>query len=180
MAFGTSWGGFVAPRIALRVPDRVRGMVLFNTSADAPQFSQRAKATVLTRLMPIAALDGMVDRINLSTLLSTRMRRDRPAIGVGIVRGYRSWGRHALIRVVRSVLLDRAAIVDALPRIAAPTLVVSGGQDSILPARLGRRIVEGLPHATYAEVADAAHLIPLERPEAANRLIAEFLRQLPT
>jgi 3-oxoadipate enol-lactonase len=179
VAFGTSWGGFVAPRIALRAPDQVRGMVLFNTSSDVPQLSQRTKATMLTKLMPIAALDGMVDRINLSTLLSAETRRDRPAIGVGIVRGYRSWDRRTLTRVVRSVLLDRAGIVDALPRITAPTLVVSGGQDTILPPRLGRQIVERLPQATYAEVADAAHLIPLEQPEAANRLIATFLQQLP-
>ncbi|MGC2222210.1 MAG: alpha/beta fold hydrolase, partial [Methylocella sp.] len=31
VAIGASWGGMIVPRIALRAPDRVRGIVLFNT-----------------------------------------------------------------------------------------------------------------------------------------------------
>jgi 3-oxoadipate enol-lactonase len=31
VVFGTSWGGFVAPRIAVLTPKRLSGMVLFNT-----------------------------------------------------------------------------------------------------------------------------------------------------
>ena len=34
VVLGTSWGGMVAPRLALLAPERVRGMVLFNTTAD--------------------------------------------------------------------------------------------------------------------------------------------------
>src|SRR5215813_11555502 len=57
---GTSWGGFVAPRIALRAPDRVRSMVLFNTSAERPTAFNRANAMLLTTLFAIGALDGVV------------------------------------------------------------------------------------------------------------------------
>src|SRR5271155_5814361 len=43
---GTSWGGFVAPRVAARIPDRVSVMILFNTSAERGNLLERIKATV--------------------------------------------------------------------------------------------------------------------------------------
>jgi len=44
IVLGTSWGGFVAPRIALRAPSRVRGLVLFNTSAERGALPERLRA----------------------------------------------------------------------------------------------------------------------------------------
>jgi hypothetical protein len=38
-----------------------------------------------------------------------------------------------------------------------PTLVVSGRHDPIAPTPLGRRIADGIPGATFVEMADAAH-----------------------
>jgi len=37
VVFGTSWGGFVAPRVAMLAPKRLSGMVLFNTGDAADQ-----------------------------------------------------------------------------------------------------------------------------------------------
>ena len=106
-------------------------------------------------------------------------RRHQPEIGTDLVAQYRSWDRRSLITTVRSVLLDRNAVLDDLPRITAPSLVVSGGEDTILPAKLGRTLAEKLPKARYVEVPSAAHLVPLEAPDAANTLILDFLRELP-
>lgn len=53
VVLGRSWGGMVAPRIALRAPDRVRGMVLFNTTAESAVPFERAKNILLTKLLAI-------------------------------------------------------------------------------------------------------------------------------
>src|SRR6516165_7649873 len=63
---GTSWGGFVAPRIAMLAPTRLSGMVLFNTSAERGTPFERTKATLLTRLLAIGALDKMTARMIVS------------------------------------------------------------------------------------------------------------------
>jgi len=89
---GTSWGGFVAPRIALRAPDRVRSMVLFNTSAERPTAFNRANAMLLTTLFAIGALDGVVNHLITSALLGPQTRRSQPQIEACLAMQLRTWG----------------------------------------------------------------------------------------
>jgi 3-oxoadipate enol-lactonase len=80
---------------------------------------------------------------------------------------------------VRSVLVDRDSTLDALCYVKAPILVVSGKEDTILPSHYSRRIAEMLPRARHVKVEGVAHLVPLEAPEAANKLILYFVADLP-
>jgi len=80
---------------------------------------------------------------------------------------------------VRSVLVDRDSMLDELPNVKAPALIVSGGEDTVLPTVHSQRIAAKLPNARQVEVPGAAHLVPLEAPQAANSLILGFVRDLP-
>ena len=175
VVLGTSWGGFVAPRMALRAPGRVGGMVLFNSSAQAPLPMQWAKATLLANLMRFGVFDRVVDGIILSSLLAPGTQARRPEIGEGLLARLRTWDRRRTNITVRAVLLERDSVLDALPRVASPALVVSGAEDTILPTPLSRAIASKLPNARHVEVADAAHLVPLEAPDTANSLVLECL-----
>jgi 3-oxoadipate enol-lactonase len=176
---GTSWGGMVAPRVALLAPDRVRGMVLFNTTAESAAPFDWARATLLTKMLAIGALDKVVDGMVVSLQLAPETRRRHPEIGAELSRRYRSWNRRGLINTVRSVLVDRDSSLDALAEVKAPALLVSGKEDTILPSPHSRRIVAKLPKGSHVEVAGAAHLVPLEAPETANKLILNFIADLP-
>jgi 3-oxoadipate enol-lactonase len=179
VVLGTSWGGMVAPRMALRAPDRVRGMVLTNTTAESAAPFERAKNMLLTTMLAIGALDKVVDGMVVSLQLAPETRRRKPELGKEIGRLFLSWNRRGLIESVRSVLVDRDADLDALPGVSAPALVVSGKEDHILPSPHSRRIVDKMPNARHVDVADAAHLVPLEQPEASNKLILDFVKGLP-
>ena len=176
---GTSWGGFVAPRIALRAPERISGMVLFNTSAERGTPFERIKATALTKLMAISALDKGTARMIESGLLTAETRRQHPEIGADLGDRMLAWDRRAFITSVRSVLVDRDPVLDALSGVKVPVLVVSGKEDHTLPTIHSQRIAEHLPGARHVETSGAAHLVPLERPDEANSLILDFFRQLP-
>ena len=176
---GTSWGGFVAPRVALRAPERVRGMVLFNTSAERAPLPGRLNATLLTWLLGVPVLDRTVDGMIANALLGPDSRIRDPALAPGLMRRFRSWNRAGAINTVRSVLVKRTAVLDRLGAIEAPTLIVSGAQDRILPTPLAQRIVGRLPKGRTVEVPGAAHLVPLEAPDKANRLMLDFLAALP-
>jgi 3-oxoadipate enol-lactonase len=179
VVLGTSWGGMIAPRIALRAPDRVRGIVLFNTTAESATPFDRAKNTLLTWMLAIGALDKVVDRMNVSLIFSHETRRSKPELGAELSRNFRSWNRRGVINTVRAVLVDRDATLDALRNVKAPALVVSGKEDTILPSPHSRRIAEQLPKARDLQVPGAAHLVPLEAPDPANKLIFDFVRDLP-
>jgi 3-oxoadipate enol-lactonase len=178
VALGTSWGGMIVPRIALRAPDRVRGMVLFNTTAESARPFERVRNTLLTKMLAIHVLDTMVDRMLVSLQLAPETRRRNPDLGVQICKTFRSWERRRVIDSVKSVLVDRDSILEALRHVSAPALVVSGKEDSILPSGLSRRIAQQLPKARHVEVAGAAHLVPVETPDASNRLILDFVDSL--
>ena len=175
---GTSWGGFLAPRVALRAPDRVRGLVLFNTSADRPSFFERQKTTLLTTLFAAETFDETVDGMIASSMLSAETLRLHPELGRELVKRVRSWDRHAVGNTVRSVLVERDSSLEALPGVRAPVLLVSGSEDHILPSIHSERIAAKIPNSRHVEVPRAAHLVPLEAPEAATSLILDFVRQL--
>jgi 3-oxoadipate enol-lactonase len=177
--FGDSWGGWVAPRIALRAPERVSGMVLFNTSAERGSWFERMRARVLTKLLAVRALDNVSTSMIVSGLLAPKTRQRQPDMGADLAQQMRTWDRRGFITAIRSCLVDRDAVLDALADINVPTVVVSGTEDTILPAIHAQRIAAHLPGARHVEVSGAAHLVPLEKPEETNSLILEFVSQLP-
>lgn len=177
--FGTSWGGFVAPRIVLRAPRRVSAMVLFNTSAEQGTSFERTRAAALTKLMALGPLDKVTVRLIIAGLLAPETQRRRPEIGTDLAAHMLTWDRRPFISTVRSVLVDRDPILGALADVDVPALIVSGAQDRTLPSVHSERIAAHLPHARHIEVPGAAHLVALEQPDQANALIHGFLERLP-
>lgn len=175
---GTSWGGFVAPRIALRTPSRLAAMVLFNTSAERGTVLERAKAALLTRLLAIGGLDGFTAPMIVSGLLAPQTRRLQHELGAELAEHFLRWDRRSFIATVRSELIERTSILEALPEVTVPVLVVSGKQDRTLPSVHSQRMIQKLPNARHVEASGAAHLAPLESPQEANPLLLDFLRQI--
>ena len=63
-----------------------------------------------------------------------------------------------------------------LHRVTAPTLLVFGGHDRVLPPSYRQRFRRALPHARLEVVDDAGHLVDLDAPGTLARLVEEFLR----
>ena len=88
---------------------------------------------------------------------------------------------HRQILVVFSGLM-LGMLLAALEVVAAappPTLVLWGGDDARLTPAYGARVAAIIPGATWVPVADAGHLLPVERPERVAEEIAGFLSELP-
>jgi 3-oxoadipate enol-lactonase len=180
VVFGTSWGGFVAPRIAMLAPKRLNGMVLTNTSAERGTPFERIRATLLTKLLAIGALDKVTARMIVSGLLAPETQRREPALGPELAHQFLTWDRRRFIATVRSVLVDRDSVLNALPQVTVPVLILSGKEDHTIPSFHSQRMAQQLSNARHIEVSGAGHLVPLEAPDEANRLIFDFLRDLPS
>jgi pimeloyl-ACP methyl ester carboxylesterase len=66
-------------------------------------------------------------------------------------------------------------IRDRLERIAAPTLVVWGDRDRLVPVDDADAFEELIPHARKLVYEDTGHVAMLERPERFNADLEEFL-----
>jgi pimeloyl-ACP methyl ester carboxylesterase len=67
-----------------------------------------------------------------------------------------------------------ADLSGSLGAIGAPSLVIAGAHDQMVPARQTKLLFGGLPNARYA-VIDSGHAIPHERPAQLFQLINEFV-----
>ena len=61
--------------------------------------------------------------------------------------------------------------------LAAPTLVLFGTLDRVIPPEMGRFYKELLPNCHLVFVYDAGHAISTERPEAFAEVTADFLER---
>lgn len=63
----------------------------------------------------------------------------------------------------------------ALEQMEAPTLLIIGEADRVMPPELFPMIASHLPNAELAIVPDAGHMVFWEQPEAFNQLVLDFL-----
>jgi 3-oxoadipate enol-lactonase len=65
-----------------------------------------------------------------------------------------------------------------LAGIDAPTLVIAGAEDAIIPPEVHRQFAGKIPGADLRIIEGAGHLPPLEQPDAFNRAVADFLKSV--
>ena len=66
-------------------------------------------------------------------------------------------------------------VLDELPGVQTPTLVVCGGDDPGTPPEGNRTIARLIPGARYVEMANARHIPMIEHPDAFNRILMDWL-----
>lgn len=72
--------------------------------------------------------------------------------------------------------IERMDLTEDLPKISAPTLVISGTEDKATPPDHGQRIADAIPGARLEIVEGAAHLGNFEQPARFTQLILEHLK----
>jgi len=167
---GVSWGGVIATRFALRHADRLRALVLADSSRGSGFDPERAE------MMRQRARDYAADPV--------AFVRDRTPLLVAD-------GSQADVVAAVARIMDEAcrmpgyghaaaslAETDHAPHLSSidvPTLVVVGEHDRVCPPSDSRLLVEGIPGATYVEVPGTGHLPNQERPAEFNRIVGDWL-----
>src|SRR5215472_9653905 len=174
--FGISMGGMIAQEFALQYPERVRSLILGCTASGGPS-AVRAEADATKMLMARgsmtadeAARAAVPFIYDPSTPLS-RIEED--------IEMRRPWFPHpdAYNAQLQGILAWEA--YSRLSNISAPTLVIHGENDRLIPAGNGKLIAEKIPGAKLVLIPRASHIFSTDQPEAANRAILEFLASLP-
>lgn len=173
---GLSMGGYILLAFYRKYADRVKGMVLADTRAQADQPEGKAgrfqMAQIAYKQGPSAIADIMIPK-----LLSPATIQSRPEI-VQRVRTMIEGNQISGIAGDLMAMAERPDSVPLLKRITCPTQIIVGELDqATLPAD-AKLMAEQIPHARLAVIPRAAHLANLEQPEAFTRLIEEFGSEL--
>jgi len=183
---GQDWGGPICASVGARLPDRVRGIVLANTSVFVPSNPRGTWFHRFARMRGISELAFIGAGFPQNVLWSTQ--GDRGSISGMIARAYR-WplrrfrdriGPLALARMVPDDI--RHPSIDALRRgeawiehFSGPIALVWGERDPILGRALDRHTTR-LPHATVTRT-QAGHFLQEEVPQALATAIADVWRR---
>lgn len=172
--YGISLGGMIAQEVALRYPERVRALVLGATTAggaaDVPA-SEETQAFLQQRAQ-MTAEHAVWASVPIN--YAARTRRDAAElIAQDIVQRLRFPIENEFY-VAQLAAAQAHDAADRLGAISAPTLVVHGTEDVLIPPANGERLAAAIPGAELALWPDAAHLYFTDEPEA-DRGVARFL-----
>jgi pimeloyl-ACP methyl ester carboxylesterase len=154
--YGISMGGMIAQELALRFPERVRGLVLAGTTPGGPR-ALRPAAREFAR--------G-------KWLFSPQFRREHPQRVRELLRYFEVRPSALWAHWWATVYHDT---VSRLGQIQAPTLVMHGGADVMSPVGNARLLASKIPAAELVIVPGAGHAFPLERPRESFEAVARFL-----
>jgi len=175
---GLSMGGMIAQRVAIDYPEKVRGLVLACTHCGgehafqaADEVKEKLRRYAVTG-SPEAAIDAMSSLFSRHTLTHAhdlileyaRVSRGFPPdpavleAQLGAVMGHDAWAQ--------------------LPEISAPTLVLTGDEDILIPPDNARILAERIPDARLRVIEGGAHQFVVEKADAFNAAVLAFLNGL--
>ena len=170
---GLSMGGMVAQEVALRHPGRVRGLILGGTTpggAFAPRLGPKEVFSI--------ARGGIAERgIRAPLLFSSEFRREHPERVEELI-GYFKRHRSSVKTIAAQTLASaRFASTLRLDRIRAPTLVMHGERDRLVPLAASRLLAARIPDAELAVVPGTGHAFGLEAPQASLDLLLGWVER---
>jgi pimeloyl-ACP methyl ester carboxylesterase len=169
IVLGNSVGGFAATRLAIRRPELVNGLVIVDGGGFAGRGPHiRVSCAAMGHPRFLRAVYPAFSRY----YMRSRSDADRNSRASAIATTRAEPGLSALSELWRSFSSPEHDLRGQAEGIGAPTLIVWGRRDPVLPLRIGRRIAKAIPGARL-EVFDCGHVPFTSDPE---RFAASLLR----
>jgi len=169
--FGISMGGMIAQELAIRHPYRVRRLALGATFASWLHGQKPSLRTVLDlALLVLQRSRVRPDRLG-RLLVSREFHTAHPTRALEwMVRSEHAEVRCAAAQV--AAIIGHAAL-HRLKQIRAPTLVITGDADRLVPPRNSEVLAAAIPDARLRVLRGAGHVFPLEREDETVRALTE-------
>jgi len=178
---GVSMGGMIAQRVAIAAPQRVLSLTSIMSSSGArglPRAKPRVLKALLSRPASHAHEDIVNHYINLYTVIGSpdfvvHEAELRARILAGITRSFRPVGT---MRQMVAIVADSTRAAE-LVRVQAPTLVVHGAADPLVPLACGKDTARRIPGARLEVIKGMGHDLPPGVVQEILRVLIPHLRQ---
>lgn len=177
---GHSMGGFIAQALAIDYPERVDRLILSATNFGGPRhvpISAEAMA-VLTDVSgdPIARLRRGIVISCAPGFAEANSEFVAYWVNYRIAHPIDPAGYQAQLAIGMGLLAEAASFEHRLAGVAAPTLILFGAHDRVVPQANAALLAASLPDARVEILPDAGHFFPFETPDAASAAVIQFLK----
>jgi len=168
---GLSMGGYIAFAMMRQAPERIARLALLDTSARPDTAEQKAGRDKFIAMAEAGQLNDSVE-----TLTTRFVHPDHNnETFQGVIRTMaQETGAEAFVRQTKAIKA-REDSRPLLAQIACPTLVLVGDNDVLTPPELSKEIAAGVRGSKLVVVPDCGHLSTIEKPDAVNRALTEWL-----
>ena len=162
---GLSLGGYMSLAFYLARPERVRALVLCDTGPGYRNPEGRAGWNRRAEKQALNFEQQGLEAAGQSPEVRATMKYHNSALGLAHA------GRGMLAQF-------DSRVIDSLPEIKVPALIIIGEKDE--PFMAGSQYMANkIPNARLEVIEGAGHASNIDRPEAFNRVLLEFLGSLP-
>ena len=149
---GASMGGYCALAMARRAPERIPGMVLVGSRADADTFERRRfRQDMISDLRAGDRPDRADDDANLEHLA-----------------------------VAQEAMRDRLDLSGVAASFGGPLLVCVGERDELVTVAEAQQLADSALDGRLEVFSDAGHFVSVDQPERFNEVLLEFVSQWRT
>lgn len=172
---GLSMGGAIAQELAIRHPGLVSALVLAGTRPPTPDHIPGDLAELTAVLRPKSPGESLPEfyRRMWAGQMAPGFAAANPAVLEEVVGKVLSRVTPRKMAMTQARAMSSWSGPGRLRSISAPTTVVHGRLDRMMPVGNGIRLAQAIPDARYAELRDVGHLIPFEAPEALLAALTE-------
>lgn len=162
---GHSMGGAIVQKLALDHPEYLKAVVLVSTGAKlrvAPPIFETIKKNYAQATELIAEYI-FSNKASSETKLKVieEMRNVNPDVVYGDFEA-----------------CDKFNIMDRLKEIKVPTLIICGLEDKLTPVKYSEYLKNNIPYSKLEIIADAGHMVMLEKPKEFNEKLGRFVQEL--
>lgn len=170
---GLSMGGQIVMEFVRLYPERVRGLLLADTFAEAETAAGKlARNEAADRLLR-EGMGPYADEVLPKMVAPANIEAD-PAVADHVLRMMRGADPEGAAAALRG-RAERPDYVELLSRVAVPALVVVGAEDEFTPVRDAESMHAQLFDSTLVVIEGAGHMPNLERQEEFNAALRSFL-----
>ncbi len=172
---GLSMGGYTALEFARQFPDRLAGLILCDTRADADSDEAKSARDEMIEFAASHTGEEVAEKM-LPKLLSAATRERNLAVAARVRELTTELTGHNAANMIRA-LKNRRDSTEILGEIKVPTLVVGGAEDEICSPEIMAQMAAQIHGARHETIRDAGHLSNLEAPESFNAVLREWLSE---
>ncbi|MFF3322238.1 alpha/beta fold hydrolase [Streptomyces sp. NPDC002889] len=170
---GLSMGGQIAMEFHRLFPRRVAALVLADTSPVAETDEGKAVRNAMADRLLAEGPAGYADEV-IGKMVAPYNVTALPEVARHVLAMMRATPLQGAAAALRG-RAERPDYREMLARVAVPTLIVVGADDTYTPVAEAESMAKLIPQATLAVIEGAAHMPNLERPEDFNAVLLRFL-----